>query len=55
MIIARHYQKLVEENIIKSDSITAIGKLFCDDDAYEGNEIFGYLEDNGIFMYQSKK
>ena len=36
------------ENIIKSDSVTAIGKLFVDDGAYEGNEIFRYLEDNGI-------
>jgi len=36
------------ENIIKSDSVTAIGKLFGDDGAYEGNEIFRYLEGNGI-------
>jgi len=36
------------ENIIKSDSVTAIGKLFVDDGAYEGNEIFRYLEGNGI-------
>ncbi len=36
------------ENIIESDSITAIGKLFADG-AYEGNEIFRYLStDNGI-------
>ena len=35
------------ENIIKSDSVTAIGKLFVDG-AYEGNEIFRYLEGNGI-------
>ncbi len=36
------------ENIIKSDSLTtAIGKLFADG-AYEGNEIFRYLGDNGI-------
>ena len=37
------------ENIIKSDSVTttAIGKLFADG-AYEGNEIFRYLGDNGI-------
>jgi len=32
---------------IKSDGVTAIGKLFADG-AYEGNEIFRYLEDNGI-------
>ena len=35
------------KNIIKSDSVTAIGKLFVDG-AYEGNEIFRYLEGNGI-------
>ena len=40
------------DNIIKSDDImttktTTIGKLFGDG-AYEGNEIFRYLEDNGI-------
>ncbi len=39
--------KLVE-NIIKSDSVTAICKLFGDDGAYEGNEIFRYLADNEI-------
>ena len=38
--------ELVDE-IIKSDSITTIGKLFADG-AYEGNEIFRYLRDNGI-------
>ena len=36
------------EDILKSDSVTAIGKLFADDGAYEGNEIFRYLEDHGI-------
>ena len=40
------------DNIIKSDDMTTkttttIGKLFADG-AYEGNEIFRYLEDNGI-------
>ena len=36
------------ENIIPSDSMTpAIGKLFGDG-AYEGNDIFRYLADNGI-------
>ena len=36
------------ENIIKSDNMaTAIGKLFGDG-AYEGNDIFRYLGDNGI-------
>ena len=35
------------ENIIESDSVTAIGKLFADG-AYEGNDIFRYLADNGI-------
>ncbi len=39
--------KLVE-NIIKSDNVTvAIGKLFGDG-AYDSNDIFGYLSDNGI-------
>jgi hypothetical protein len=40
------------ENILKSDDMstttTAIGKLFGDDCAYEGNEIFRHLEKNGI-------
>ncbi len=40
------------ENIIKSDNMTpaaeAIGKLFGDDGAYEGNDIFRYLADKGI-------
>ena len=37
------------DNIITSDSMTTtIGKLFGDDGAYEGNEIFRHLEDNGI-------
>jgi hypothetical protein len=41
--------ELVEENIIKSDNVTvAIGKLFADDGAYDGNNIFRYLADNGI-------
>jgi transposase len=35
------------ENIIKSDSIAAIGKLFADG-AYDGNNIFRCLTDNGI-------
>ena len=39
------------ENIIKSDNMTpaaeAIGKLFGDG-AYDGNDIFRYLGDNGI-------
>ena len=37
------------ENIIKSNSVTAMGKLFSDDGAYEGNDIFRFLPaDNGI-------
>ena len=36
------------ENIIESDRVTTIGKLFADDNAYEGNDIFRYLADNGI-------
>src|SRR6185437_15077893 len=35
------------ENIIKSDTMVSIGKLFGDG-AYDGNDIFGYLADNGI-------
>ena len=38
--------ELVDE-IIDSDNITTIGKLFADG-AYEGNDIFRYLGDNGI-------
>jgi hypothetical protein len=36
------------KNIIKSDSVTAIGRLFGDDGAYDSNEIFRYISDNGI-------
>ena len=38
------------DGIIKSDNTTAlaIGKLFADDGAYDNNDIFRYLEDNGI-------
>jgi hypothetical protein len=37
------------ENVIKSNSVTAaVGKLFADG-AYEGNDIFRYLTNNGIF------
>ena len=35
------------ENIIKSDNIVSIGKLLGDG-AYEGNNIFRFLSDNGI-------
>jgi hypothetical protein len=35
------------ENIIKSDNMVSIGKLFGDG-AYEGNNIFRFLADNGI-------
>ncbi len=41
--------ELVVDNIIKSDGMTtAIGKLFADDGAYDGNEIFRCLGENGI-------
>ncbi len=36
------------ENITKSDNVTTIGKLFADDSAYDGNDIFRYIADNGI-------
>ena len=35
------------ENIIKSNNLTAIGKLFADG-SYDGNEIFRCLGENGI-------
>ena len=35
------------EDIIKSDSVTSIGKLFADG-AYDGNDTFRCLSDNGI-------
>ncbi len=35
------------DGVIKSDSMISIGKLFADG-AYEGNNIFGHLGDNGI-------
>ena len=37
------------ENIIKSDSMVSIGKLFADG-VYEGNDIFRYLGDSGIYI-----
>src|SRR3954451_11695051 len=47
-----HDSKMLPElvdKIIDSDNITTIGKLFADDGAYEGNEIFRNLAvDNGI-------
>ncbi len=36
------------DNIIKSDKKITIGKLFADG-AYDGNDIFRYLADNGIY------
>ncbi len=39
--------ELVVEDIIKSDSMASIGKLFADG-AYDGNDIFRCLADNGI-------
>ena len=38
------------ENIIESDKKIAIGNLFAEDGSYDGNEIFRYLWDNGIFL-----
>ena len=38
--------ELVENNI-ESDIVTAIGKLFADG-AYDNNDAFRYLSDNGI-------
>src|SRR4051794_7590989 len=45
-----HDSKMLPElvnEIIESDSVTTIGKLFADG-AYNGNEIFRNLGDNGI-------
>jgi hypothetical protein len=36
------------DNIARSDNVTTIGKLFADDCAYDGNDIFRYIVDNGI-------
>ena len=36
------------DNIARSDNVTTIGKLFADDCAYDGNDIFRYIADNGI-------
>jgi hypothetical protein len=44
-----HDSKVLPElvdNIIKSNKI--VGKLFADDGAYDGNNIFNYIADNGI-------
>ncbi len=35
------------DNIIESDSVTSIGKLFADG-AYDSNDVFRYTADNGI-------
>ena len=35
------------DNVARSDNVTTIGKLFADG-AYDGNDIFRYLSDNGI-------
>ena len=35
-------------DIIKSDNMTTLGKLFADDGAYDSNDIFSCLADNGI-------
>ena len=35
------------DNIKKSDRKTTVFKLFADG-AYDGNDVFGYLSDNGI-------
>jgi hypothetical protein len=38
------------ENVIKSNSVTAaIGKLFANGGAYDSNDVFRCLADNGIF------
>ncbi len=45
-----HDSKVLPElidNVIESDKQITIGNLFADG-AYDGNEIFRYLSDNGI-------
>ena len=42
--------ELVDE-AIKSDKKMTIGKLFADDGAYDGNEIFRNLADNGYALH----
>ena len=47
-----HDSKAVPElvnGVIKSNSITIIGKLFADG-AYDGNDIFRCISDNGIYI-----
>ena len=40
------------ENIIESNSVTVpINKLFAEDGAYDGNDIFRYIADNGILSF----
>ena len=39
------------ENIIESDRKITIGNLFAEDGAYDDNEIFRYLGDNGYALY----
>ncbi len=39
------------DNVIESDKQITIGKLLAEDGAYDGNEIFRYLSDNGYAMY----
>jgi hypothetical protein len=36
------------EDIMKSNNMVATGKLFADDGAYDGNDIFRCLTDSGI-------
>ena len=42
--------ELVNE-VIESYSMVSIGKLFADDGAYDSNNIFRYLSDNGYALY----
>ena len=39
------------DNVIESDKQITIGKLLAEDGAYDGNEIFKCLSDNGYAMY----
>jgi hypothetical protein len=39
---------ILVNDVIKSNNITAIGKLFADGASYDSNDIFRCLTDNGI-------
>ncbi len=48
-----HDSKALPDSVenIKSNNMTAIGKLFADGCMYDSNNIFRFLTDNGIQIY----